>query len=173
VTDESKGPDVRVINLIGGVETAKMRATRAGETLKRTTMEFGGYNPMIILDDVGVAYAVRTATFGSFFHQRQICLDTRRIMVQRKIADEFLKKFAARTKTLPSADPLGSQDRHQPIDYTRVSETLRRSRQRGNRQGGQAACGHYLRGPDISHSDQLAQRPAPIPDLNRIESTRS
>ena len=97
--------DVRVINLIGGVKTAKMLAKRAGETLKRTTMELGGYNPMIILDDVDVDYAVRTATFGSFFHQGQICLNTRRIIVQRKIADEFLKKFAARTKALPSGDP--------------------------------------------------------------------
>lgn len=97
--------DVRVINLIGGVKTAKMLAKRAGETLKRTTMELGGFNPMIILDDVDVDYAVRTATFGSFFHQGQICLNTRRIIVQRRIADEFLAKFVARTRTLPSGDP--------------------------------------------------------------------
>jgi acyl-CoA reductase-like NAD-dependent aldehyde dehydrogenase len=100
-----ESPDVRVINLIGGVKTAKMLAKRAGETLKRTTMELGGYNPMIILDDVDVDYAVRTATFGSFFHQGQICLNTRRIIVQRKIAEEFLEKFTARTQTLPSGDP--------------------------------------------------------------------
>jgi acyl-CoA reductase-like NAD-dependent aldehyde dehydrogenase len=98
-------PEVRAINLIGGVKTAKMLAKRAGETLKRTTMELGGFNPMIILDDVDMDYAVRTATFGSFFHQGQICLNTRRIIVQRKIADEFIVKFAARTKTLPSGDP--------------------------------------------------------------------
>ena len=100
-----ESPDVRVINLIGGVKTARMLAKRAGETLKRTTMELGGYNPMIILDDVDVDYAVRAATFGSFFHQGQICLNTRRIIVQRKIAAEFLDKFAARTKTLVSGDP--------------------------------------------------------------------
>jgi acyl-CoA reductase-like NAD-dependent aldehyde dehydrogenase len=100
-----ESPDVRAINLIGGVKTAKMLAKRAGETLKRTTMELGGYNPMIILDDVDVDYAVRTATFGSFFHQGQICLNTRRVIVQRKIAKEFLEQFAARTKTLPSGDP--------------------------------------------------------------------
>src|SRR5471032_3121569 len=99
-------PEVRVINLIGGVKTAKMLAKRAGETLRRTTMELGGYNPMIILDDVDMDYAVRAATFGSFFHQGQICLNTRRIIVQRKIASEFLDKFAARSKTLPSGDPL-------------------------------------------------------------------
>ena len=92
--DQGYDQPVRVINLIGGVKTAKMLAKRAGETLKRTTMELGGYNPMIILDDVDMEYAVRTATFGSFFHQGQICLNTRRIIVQRKIADEFISKFA-------------------------------------------------------------------------------
>src|SRR5471030_1714782 len=101
-----ESPDVRVINLIGGVKTARMLAERAGRTLKRTVLELGGYNPMIVLDDVDVDYAVRTATFGSFFHQGQICLNTRRIIVQRKIAGEFLEKFAARTRTLPSGDPL-------------------------------------------------------------------
>src|ERR1700681_3680176 len=98
-------PEVRVINLIGGVKTARMLSERAGRTLKRTVLELGGFNPMIILDDVDMDYAVRTATFGSFFHQGQICLNTRRIIIQRKIADEFLEKFAARTKTLPSGDP--------------------------------------------------------------------
>jgi acyl-CoA reductase-like NAD-dependent aldehyde dehydrogenase len=100
-----ESPEVRVINLIGGVKTARMLAKRAGETLKRTTMELGGYNPMIILDDVDVDYAVRSATFGSFFHQGQICLNTRRIIVQRKIAGEFLEKFVERTKGLRSGDP--------------------------------------------------------------------
>ncbi|MFI6467189.1 aldehyde dehydrogenase family protein [Streptomyces sp. NPDC050528] len=99
-------PDVRVINLIGGVNTARLLAERAGRTLKRTVLELGGYNPTIILDDVDMDYAVRAATFGAFFHQGQICLNTRKIIVQRSIYDEFLEKFVARTKTLPSGDPL-------------------------------------------------------------------
>lgn len=99
-------PDVRVINLIGGVNTARLLAERAGRTLKRTVLELGGYNPTIILDDVDMDYAVRAATFGAFFHQGQICLNTRKIIIQRKIYDEFLEKFVARSKTLPSGDPL-------------------------------------------------------------------
>jgi acyl-CoA reductase-like NAD-dependent aldehyde dehydrogenase len=68
-------------------------------------LELGGYNPMIVLDDVDIDYAVRTATFGSFFHQGQICLNTRHIIVQRKIYELFLEKFIARTRTLRSGDP--------------------------------------------------------------------
>ena len=100
-----ENPNVRVINLIGGVRTAKYLAERAGKTLKRTVLELGGYNPMIILDDVDVDEAVRAATFGSFFHQGQICMNTRKIIIQRKIYQTFLEKFIARTNSLPSGDP--------------------------------------------------------------------
>src|SRR6202521_4779918 len=100
-----ESPDVRVINLIGGVKTARMLAERAGRTLKRTVLELGGYNPMIILDDVDVDDAVRAATFGSFFHQGQICMNTRKIIIQRKIYQPFLEKFIARTNSLPFGDP--------------------------------------------------------------------
>jgi acyl-CoA reductase-like NAD-dependent aldehyde dehydrogenase len=107
IADEFFASDeVRAINLIGGVKTARILAERAGRTLKRTILELGGYNPMIVLDDVDVDYAVRTATFGSFFHQGQLCLSTRKIIVQRGVYDEFLDKFVARTKTLPSGNPL-------------------------------------------------------------------
>ncbi len=117
-------PEVRVINLIGGVKTMRMLAERAGRLLKRTVMELGGFNPMVILDDVDMDYAVRTATFGSFFHQGQICLNTRRIIIQRKIYEEFLGKFVARTNSLSAGDPLDPKTIIGPIitrDATYVS----------------------------------------------------
>ena len=110
-------PEVRVINLIGGVKTARMLAERAGRTLKRTVMELGGFNPMIILDDVDMEYAVRTATFGSFFHQGQICLNTRRIIIQRKIYEEFLGKFVARTNTPAGRRSPGPENHHRSHHY--------------------------------------------------------
>jgi acyl-CoA reductase-like NAD-dependent aldehyde dehydrogenase len=116
-------PAVRVINLIGGVKTARMLAERAGKLLKRTVMELGGFNPMIILDDVDMDYAVRAATFGSFFHQGQICLNTRRIIIQRRIYEEFLSKFVARTNTLPAGDPLDPKTIIGPI-ITRDAVTM-------------------------------------------------
>src|ERR1700736_2684466 len=91
-------PEVRVINLIGGVKTARMLAERAGRLLKRTLMELGGFNSMIILDDVDTDYAVRTATFGSFFHQGRSCFILGGFIIQRKISEEFVERFVARTK---------------------------------------------------------------------------
>jgi acyl-CoA reductase-like NAD-dependent aldehyde dehydrogenase len=100
-----ENPNVRVLNLIGGVNTARYIAERAGKTLKRTVLELGGYNPMIILDDVDVDDVVKAATFGAFFHQGQFCMNTRKIIIQRRIFNEFLEKFVAKTKSLPFGDP--------------------------------------------------------------------
>src|ERR1700674_391021 len=110
-----ESPDVRVINLIGGVKTARMLAERAGRLLKRTVLELGGFNPMIILDDVDMDYAVRTATFGSFFHQGQICMNTRKVIIERPLYKAFLEKFVARTNTLPAGDPLNPKTVIGPI----------------------------------------------------------
>ena len=102
-------PDIRCINLIGGVKTARILAERAGKTLKRSVLELGGYNPLIVLDDINVDYAVRSAVFGSFFHQGQICMNTRKVIIQRKIYDEFLEKFVQRARQLPMGDPSNPQ----------------------------------------------------------------
>jgi acyl-CoA reductase-like NAD-dependent aldehyde dehydrogenase len=72
---------------------------------KRTVLELGGYNPMIVLDDTELQYAVDSAIFGAFFHQGQICLNTRKIIVQRRLYGEFLEKFVQRARALPGGDP--------------------------------------------------------------------
>jgi acyl-CoA reductase-like NAD-dependent aldehyde dehydrogenase len=100
-----EGGTVRCINLIGGVATARLLAERAGRTLKRTVLELGGYNPMIILDDTELEYAVNTSIFGAFFHQGQICMNTRKIIVQRGLYSKFLEKLVHRARTLPMGDP--------------------------------------------------------------------
>lgn len=99
-------PLVRCINFIGSVPTGRMLAERAGATLKRSVMELGGYNPLIILEDVDLDYAVRVAAFSAFFHQGQICLNARKILVHRDIYDEFVARLVAKAESLTSGDPL-------------------------------------------------------------------
>ena len=69
-------------------------------------MELGGYNPLIILDDADLDYAVRVASFSSFFHQGQICMNSRKILIDRSLYQQFLEKFTSATQALPTGDPL-------------------------------------------------------------------
>jgi hypothetical protein len=58
-------------------------------------LELGGQNPLIILRDADVDYAVNAAAFGGFLHQGQICTSTRRVIVEKPIAKKFVKKVSA------------------------------------------------------------------------------
>jgi benzaldehyde dehydrogenase (NAD) len=73
--------------------------------LKPAVLELGGKAPMVILDDADIDDAVNGAAFGCFANSGQICMSTERIIVDKKIADEFVKKFAAKAKALPLGDP--------------------------------------------------------------------
>jgi acyl-CoA reductase-like NAD-dependent aldehyde dehydrogenase len=68
-------------------------------------LELGGYNPLVVLADADLDYAVNASTFGAFLHQGQICMSARKIIVERPIADEFTERLAAKTKTLKVGDP--------------------------------------------------------------------
>lgn len=97
---------VRSINFTGSDKTARVLGARAGQTLKRMVLELGGFNPMIILADADLDEAAKAVNFGAFFHQGQICMNTRKVYVAREIHDAFLERLAARTNGLKAGDPL-------------------------------------------------------------------
>src|SRR3989442_972487 len=98
-------PAVRRINFTGSTETGRRLAEAAGRNLKRVVLELGGYNPLVVLADADIEYAVNASAFGAFLHQGQICMSARKIIVERSIADEFVPRLAEKTKTLKTGDP--------------------------------------------------------------------
>ena len=100
-----ENPAVRRINFTGSSATGRRLAEAAGRQLKRVVLELGGYNPLIVLADADVDYAVNATAFGAFMHQGQICMSTRKVIVERAVADEFTQKLAEKTKGLKTGDP--------------------------------------------------------------------
>ena len=96
---------VRCINFTGSAATARILAEQAGRALKPIVLELGGYNPMIVLRDADLDHAVDATVFGAFFHQGQICLCTRKVLVERPVHDAFVDALAARAAALTSGDP--------------------------------------------------------------------
>jgi acyl-CoA reductase-like NAD-dependent aldehyde dehydrogenase len=101
----TENPAVRRINFTGSTATGRKLAEAAGRNLKRVVLELGGYNPLIVLADADVEYAVNATAFGAFLHQGQICMSARKIIVERPIADEFVEKLVAKTSGLKAGDP--------------------------------------------------------------------
>jgi acyl-CoA reductase-like NAD-dependent aldehyde dehydrogenase len=100
-----ENPAVRRINFTGSTTTGRRLAEAAGRQLKRVVLELGGSNPLIVLADADLDYAVSASAFGAFLHQGQICMSTRRIIVERPVAAEFTEKLAAKTAGLKAGDP--------------------------------------------------------------------
>jgi acyl-CoA reductase-like NAD-dependent aldehyde dehydrogenase len=98
-------PAVKRINFTGSTRVGKIIAQIAARYLKPVLLELGGKAPLVILEDADIDEAVNAAAFGAFMNQGQICMSTERIVVDEKIADEFVKKFAAKAGALPAGNP--------------------------------------------------------------------
>jgi benzaldehyde dehydrogenase (NAD) len=96
---------VRRINFTGSTAVGRIIAKRAAEHLKPCLLELGGKAPLIVLEDADLDEAVKAAAFGAFMNQGQICMSTERIIVVDAVAADFVKRFAAKAKSLATGDP--------------------------------------------------------------------
>jgi len=93
------------VTITGETTTGRHVAQRAAAGLKEYTLELGGKNPLIILADADIDYAVNAASFGAFMHQGQICMSVGRVIVEQPIVEEFGGKLAEKAASLSAGDP--------------------------------------------------------------------
>ena len=98
-------PAVRRVNFTGSTHVGRIIAGTCAKYLKQSVLELGGKAPLLVLDDADIDAAVNGAIFGAFANSGQICMSTERIVVDSKVADEFVAKFAMRAKSLPLGEP--------------------------------------------------------------------
>ena len=84
----------------GSTGTGRLLAAATGEKLIGCTMELGGKNPMVILDDANLSRAARVAVWDCFSSTGQLCVSIERILIQSTIYDEFVRLFAEETQSL-------------------------------------------------------------------------
>ncbi|MFZ0742877.1 MAG: aldehyde dehydrogenase family protein [Terracidiphilus sp.] len=92
--------DVRAISFTGSSEVGSLVGQRAAATFKPVSLEMGGKNAQIVLDDANLDLALDGALWGSFGTTGQRCTATSRILLQKGIAPGFISKFVARAKAL-------------------------------------------------------------------------
>ncbi|MBX3591858.1 MAG: aldehyde dehydrogenase family protein [Burkholderiaceae bacterium] len=98
-------PAVRRVNFTGSTKVGRIIAMTCAKYLKPVLLELGGKAPMVVLDDADVDAAVNAAAFGCFANSGQICMSTERLVVDQRIADDFIAQFVARAGKLPLGDP--------------------------------------------------------------------
>jgi aldehyde dehydrogenase (NAD+) len=93
-------PDVRAISFTGSSTVGSLVGQRAAATFKPVSLEMGGKNAQIVLDDANLELALEGALWGSFGTTGQRCTATSRILLQKGIARRFTAEFVARAKKL-------------------------------------------------------------------------
>src|ERR1700723_1251449 len=93
-------PDVRAISFTGSSQVGSHVAQRAAATFKAVSLEMGGKNAQIVLDDANLELALDGALWGAFGTTGQRCTATSRILLQRGIAKKFTAEIVARAKKL-------------------------------------------------------------------------
>ena len=100
---------VAMISFTGSTTVGREVGAVAGHTLKRVSLELGGNNALIVLDDADLEVASSAGAWGAFLHQGQVCMTAGRHIVVEQVADEYLDRLTKRAASLPVGDPFTEQ----------------------------------------------------------------
>ena len=99
-----ESPNVDKISFTGSITTGLMISQKAG--MKKVTLELGGNDPLIVLNDADIDKAVKGVINGAFLNAGQVCMGVKRIIVEDEISNEFSEKLVSETEKLVMGDPL-------------------------------------------------------------------
>src|SRR3984957_10223946 len=103
VVDDSR---IKGVALTGSVAAGRSIAARAGKNLKPSSMELGGSDAFIVLEDADLEHTIKWAVWGRMYNTGQTCCAAKRFVVVEKLADAFLERFQAALAALKPGDPL-------------------------------------------------------------------
>jgi benzaldehyde dehydrogenase (NAD) len=101
VTDVNVG----MVSFTGSTATGRRVAQLAAANLKKVSLELGGNNALIVLEDADLLAAASTGSWGSFLHQGQICLTTGRHLVHESVVDEYVDLLVKHADALQVGNP--------------------------------------------------------------------
>jgi len=120
-----QNPDIELITFTGGVPVGKMIAEKAG--YRRTVLELGGNDPLIVLndlDDDDLARAAELAVAGATKNSGQRCTAVKRILCQESVAERFVPLVLARAQKIRFGDPLARDTDLGTVVHAQAAETF-------------------------------------------------
>lgn len=115
-------PHITMIAFTGSTSAGRRVGAQCGQHLKKVSLELGGKNALIILDDADLDLAVSNAAFGAYMHQGQVCMATSRVLVHEKVAQAVLERLTQKAASLRVGNPARDDVHLGPL----INETQRR-----------------------------------------------
>ena len=133
--------DTRVIAFTGSVETGKKIAAMAATQLKKTSLELGGNDPIIICDDVDVGIAAKGTAWGGLLNAGQVCTSLERVFVMESIVNDFTEAVVEEAKRVRLGNPMHSQTDMGPMASKMQLEKAEGKVERAKSEGARLLCG--------------------------------
>jgi succinate-semialdehyde dehydrogenase/glutarate-semialdehyde dehydrogenase len=108
-------PRIKGLAVTGSVGAGKILAARAGKDIKVSSMELGGSDAFIVLDDADLEHTIKWAVWGRMYNAGQTCCAAKRFIVVEKLADAFLQKFKAGLSAFAPGDPMDEKTTLGPL----------------------------------------------------------
>ena len=134
-------PDVKMISFTGSSAVGKDIATRCGPTLKRLSLELGGKNAQIVMDDADLDLAIEGVLWGAFGTTGQRCTATSRLIVTKGIHDAVVPRLVDRAMKLRLGDGLDPANEVGPVVNTKAREGIHAYTEIGKKEGAKLLCG--------------------------------
>jgi succinate-semialdehyde dehydrogenase/glutarate-semialdehyde dehydrogenase len=108
-------PRIQGVALTGSVAAGRKIAARVGKALKPSSMELGGSDAFIVLEDADMEHALKWAVWGRMYNTGQTCCAAKRFIIVEKVADQFMKSFQDALAALEAGDPLDERTTLGPL----------------------------------------------------------
>ncbi|MFG6668199.1 aldehyde dehydrogenase family protein [Halomonas sp. HNIBRBA4712] len=135
-------PDVSKVTFTGSTAVGKQVGHAAVEHMSHFSLELGGKNPMLVLEDADVEKAVNGALMGGLFNQGQVCAAASRFYVHRSIHDAFCEQLASAIDTMQAGPGMDPEAQVNPLVSRRQQESVRGYLDRAREQGAKIHVGN-------------------------------
>ncbi|MBI4668167.1 MAG: aldehyde dehydrogenase family protein [Elusimicrobia bacterium] len=139
-------PRIPLISATGSTDLGKRIGQAVGRRLGRTILELGGNNAVLVMNDANLDLALRAVLFGAVGTAGQRCTSTRRVILQKGIAEEFTKRLTGAYRQITIGDPLDAKILMGPLVDKGAVEDMQKALKEISNQGGEIICGGSVLG---------------------------
>jgi succinate-semialdehyde dehydrogenase/glutarate-semialdehyde dehydrogenase len=136
-----KNPKIKAVTLTGSEAAGRAVAAVAGNEIKKTVLELGGSNALVVFADCNLEKTVKTCVQARFQNAGQSCIAGKRLLVESSIAEEFTKAFIEEVGKLRSGDPLSEETTIGTMARVDLAEELEKQLQDALDKGGEVLLG--------------------------------
>lgn len=118
-------PRVHGVALTGSEGAGAVVASQAGKALKKSTLELGGADAFVVLDDADLDKTTKWAVFGRHWNGGQVCVSSKRMIIDNKVYDQFLEKYTAGVAALKAGDPMDPSTTLAPLSSQQAADEVK------------------------------------------------